>query len=352
MAQMNTANYGWPVPDKEGIQQTEIARIATALASADGKVKEIDVALAAQIAAFNAHTHTFASLTAKPTTLAGYGITDAYTKGAVDTAISAAIANLVGNAPEAIDTVYELAAALNDDPNFATTITALIGQKLAKDQNLNDLPDKATARANLGADAAYLGKTAKAADSAKLNGKADTAFATAAQGTKADNALPASSQAVDSAKLGGLAPDATATGNTIVQRAPAGYIYGSYFNASHPVSAPAAATAIMYEAANDGFLRKGTPAAVAAILGVLGVGQTWQDMTAARLGANTVYRNISGRPIQLAIRTTGILTVSTDNVNWVTLGSGHDDGQHWAIIPHGYYYRVSGGTPSIWSELR
>lgn len=34
------------------------------------------------------HTHTFASLTSKPTTLAGYGITDAYTKIEVDTALS------------------------------------------------------------------------------------------------------------------------------------------------------------------------------------------------------------------------------------------------------------------------
>lgn len=37
-----------------------------------------------------AHTHTFASLTSKPTTIAGYGITDAYTKTEVDAAIGAA----------------------------------------------------------------------------------------------------------------------------------------------------------------------------------------------------------------------------------------------------------------------
>lgn len=34
------------------------------------------------------HTHTFASLTAKPTTIGGYGITDAYTKTEVDTALA------------------------------------------------------------------------------------------------------------------------------------------------------------------------------------------------------------------------------------------------------------------------
>lgn len=35
-----------------------------------------------------AHTHTFASLTSKPTTLAGYGITDAYTSAQVDTLLT------------------------------------------------------------------------------------------------------------------------------------------------------------------------------------------------------------------------------------------------------------------------
>ena len=36
----------------------------------------------------NGHTHTFASLTSKPTTIAGYGITDAYTKAQVDSTIA------------------------------------------------------------------------------------------------------------------------------------------------------------------------------------------------------------------------------------------------------------------------
>ena len=39
------------------------------------------------------------------------------------------IANLVNSAPAALDTLKELANALGNDPNFATTITNLIGQK-------------------------------------------------------------------------------------------------------------------------------------------------------------------------------------------------------------------------------
>jgi len=65
----------------------------------------------------------------KPTTLAGYGITDTYTKTETDTNIATAIASLVDASPTTLDTLNELAAALGDDPNFATTITNLIALK-------------------------------------------------------------------------------------------------------------------------------------------------------------------------------------------------------------------------------
>jgi len=51
---------------------------------------------------------------------------DAATKGYVDTAIS----NLVDGAPAALDTLNELAAALNDDASFSTTVTNSIAAKL------------------------------------------------------------------------------------------------------------------------------------------------------------------------------------------------------------------------------
>jgi len=43
--------------------------------------------------------------------------------------VAAAIAALVNSSPAALDTLQELAAALGNDPNFATTITNLIGTK-------------------------------------------------------------------------------------------------------------------------------------------------------------------------------------------------------------------------------
>ncbi|MGL5665406.1 MAG: phage tail protein [Shewanella sp.] len=56
--------------------------------------------------------------------------------------VKQAIANLVGASPEALDTLNELAAALGDDPNFATTVTEALADKLAKSANGADILDK------------------------------------------------------------------------------------------------------------------------------------------------------------------------------------------------------------------
>lgn len=53
---------------------------------------------------------------------------DAATKNYVDTAVS----NLVDGAPALLDTLNELAAAINDDENFATTVATEIGTKVSK----------------------------------------------------------------------------------------------------------------------------------------------------------------------------------------------------------------------------
>ncbi|WP_210330830.1 hypothetical protein [Mesorhizobium sp. NBSH29] len=130
MALPNTSNYSWPRPDKTGLQRAEIDKIDQAIVAADAQTKTIDVLLAALITSFNGHTHSFNNITGKPSTLAGYGITDSYTKAAADTAIANAIAALVASSPAALDTLNELATALGNDPNFATTMTNALGQKL------------------------------------------------------------------------------------------------------------------------------------------------------------------------------------------------------------------------------
>ena len=74
-----------------------------------------------------------------PTTVAGYGITDVYTKSetfsraettsAIATAVASAVAGLVDSSPGALDTLKELATAIGNDPNFATTMVNELANK-------------------------------------------------------------------------------------------------------------------------------------------------------------------------------------------------------------------------------
>ncbi len=81
-----------------------------------------------------------------PTAASGTNTTQLATTAFVAVAIGA----LIDAAPGAMDTLNELAAALGDDPNFATTVTNALAGKLATASNLADLPNKGTARSNLG----------------------------------------------------------------------------------------------------------------------------------------------------------------------------------------------------------
>jgi hypothetical protein len=66
---------------------------------------------------------------------------------------------LISAAPGILDTLNALTAALGNDPNFATTITTLISEKLAIAANLSDLADEAAARTNLGLGSAAVANT-------------------------------------------------------------------------------------------------------------------------------------------------------------------------------------------------
>jgi len=66
---------------------------------------------------------TYSQLSGKPTIpdLTGY---------ATETYVSTAVSNLVDSAPETLNTLNELAAAINDDASYASTITTALGNKL------------------------------------------------------------------------------------------------------------------------------------------------------------------------------------------------------------------------------
>ncbi|EFO3460126.1 phage tail protein [Escherichia coli] len=56
--------------------------------------------------------------------------------------VKSAIAALVASSPAALDTLNELAAALGNDPNFATTMTNALARKQQKDATLTNLSGK------------------------------------------------------------------------------------------------------------------------------------------------------------------------------------------------------------------
>ena len=95
----------------------------------------------ATAAVTHAKLHTTMDLTGKTVTLPAVAIpsastattqsaSDSTTKVATTAYVTTAISNLVDSAPAALDTLNEIAAALGDDANYASTTTAAIAAKL------------------------------------------------------------------------------------------------------------------------------------------------------------------------------------------------------------------------------
>lgn len=75
-----------------------------------------------------------------------------YSANKIASLIAAAIAGLVDSSPATLDTLNELATALGNDPNFVTTITTALGNRVRVDaaQTFTAL-EQAQARDNIGA---------------------------------------------------------------------------------------------------------------------------------------------------------------------------------------------------------
>ena len=126
-----TATVVWAnVPDAN-ITQSSVTQHQAALSVTESQISDLQSYLTSVA---------FADLTTTPTTVAGYGITDVYTKTETDSAVSTAVSNLVGDAPAVLDTLSELADAIGDDADFLTTINTNIALKA----NTADLATVAT----------------------------------------------------------------------------------------------------------------------------------------------------------------------------------------------------------------
>lgn len=185
-----------------------------------------------------------------------------------------------------------------------------------RSNNLSDLTNVATARTNLGA-APVVSPSFTGTPTAPTApvGTNTTQLATTAFVTTADN-LKAN---INSPTFTGVpsAPTASAGTNTT-------------------------------QLANTAFVTAAVNAAP-----MLGVGQTWQNMTASR-AKDTIYTNSTGRPIQLYI--TGDLNAATLTIGGVTLNSQDYNGGTFinTIIPDNTTYSLTwgGSAPTLWAELR
>lgn len=397
------------------------------------------------------------------TTLAGYGITDAYTQSQVNTLLAAkaplaspvftgtptvptaaagtntlqaastafvqaAIAALVGSSPAALDTLKELADAIGNDPNFATTMLNALADKASKATTLagygitdgfggnwsasdyNALSVSGMYQLGSGATAnrpaGWSGSQALHMDYGSYAGT--LAFSLSADEIAFRRKSPGGysewkSLAFRASSLAGYAiTDAytkTETNNAIgsalnsygigVQNVSSEvnlnnyYIAGKYVTPSsgllnlppgwaqgrHTVDVTGGLNyctqLITGAGANKGRL------AIRVYDGVgwtvqeftpLGVGQTWQDVTASR-AFDTTYTNTTGRPIQVSINTrdpsTGNLAASLF-VNGVKIAyyymSSGSQSTLTAVIPPDATYKLTRDDTNdvimVWAELR
>ncbi|EFE8068422.1 TPA: phage tail protein [Salmonella enterica subsp. enterica serovar Hvittingfoss] len=137
----------------DGISNRQAKQLASRTSYLKQKVEKSGTDLAAHIAAVDPHTQyatkaspTFTGTPTAPTPANG----DNSKKLATTEFVAKALAALAGCAPETLDTLKELADALGNDPNFATTVLNKLAEKLAKDQNGADIPEPALFVKNLG----------------------------------------------------------------------------------------------------------------------------------------------------------------------------------------------------------
>ena len=199
MSTYNTIRYGHLASSAQGaladsalqsVSESDVVAHQTSLAIAESQVTGLTAALAAKVAtsalAAVATSGAYSDLSGAPTNISTFTNDSSY---ATTSDVSTAINNLVGSAPGTLDTLAEIATAINDDAAVYDTLNAAITNKLASSAvstfglTLVDDADAATARTTLG-----LGTAATTAASD---------YATAAQGALAASALQSETSHAD-----------------------------------------------------------------------------------------------------------------------------------------------------------
>ncbi|HHL8379151.1 TPA: phage tail protein, partial [Escherichia coli] len=260
------------------------------------------------------HNPTFTGEPKAPTPAAGNNTTRIATTEFVQAAITA----LINGAPATLDTLKEIAAAINNDPKFSTTINNALALKAPlSSPALTGTPTAPTA-----------------AQSVNNTQIATTAFVKSAIAAMVGSA-PAALDTLNelAAALGNDPNFATTMLNALAGKQPLD-------NTLTHLSGKDVAGLLAY-------LQLGEAAKVS-----LGVDQTWQDMTSSR-SIGVVYTNTTGKPIQLLldfVRPSASWSVNV-RINGVTISGA---GGYCPVIPNNSTYQViTTGISSVnWRELR
>lgn len=145
----NANNYSLPVATSKALGGVKSGTDITVDASGNVSVND------------NSHNHTVANVT---------GLQDVLDSKATTDYVDTKVAGIVDSAPEALDTLNELADALGNDPNFATTVATQIGSKVDKVSGKGLSTNDLTAALKSNYDAAYThSTTAHAPSNAERN---------------------------------------------------------------------------------------------------------------------------------------------------------------------------------------
>ncbi|EHG6235656.1 hypothetical protein J3676_004229 [Salmonella enterica subsp. enterica serovar Stanley] len=322
-----------------------------------------------------------------------------------------AISALVGSAPETLDTINEIATALGNDPNFATTMLNALGGKqpldntltnlsgkdvagllaylglgetinlaagaMQKSQNGADIPDTALFRQSIGI---YDASTSQKGLVRLNGGVTDESNETAATSGAVKVAYDAAIAAADIAKTKWSAVDATIsqkgivmlsdnTGvpdsttaatttavNYVLNQAAAAYsLAESKYTAGGATTGKAGLVQLVNSMGGSGSLVMPQAAVTTAIQNYpsLGKGQNLQDLRGSR-SIDATYTNSTGFPIAVYVRIAGGTSANLYvHVNGIEFGGGGSIASNTSIataffiVPNGATYRVIASGSSI-----
>jgi microcystin-dependent protein len=145
-----TSNRAYPLPHATNELDEDIVRLRAALAAIDADMQQVLAQAAGNIPIYSNVALTGAPTAPTPASVTANDriATASFVHTVAQQKAEAAVAALLGAAPGALNTLAELAAALNNDPSFATTITNLIAAKAAQVHS-HDAGDIVTGQVNM-----------------------------------------------------------------------------------------------------------------------------------------------------------------------------------------------------------